>query len=106
VLPLRSDFRLCLVYNLTLAKSNAVVGAPRSVEQVATILKAWSKAGDPDKLAVLLEHRYTRDGLSWDALKGVDRARARLLAAAAERADCQVRLAMLTLWEIRLGGTC
>jgi hypothetical protein len=102
VLPLRSGYRLCLVYNLTLAKSKASIVAPRSrehVEQIAAMLEEWSQSGDSDKLAVLLSHRYTRDGLSWDALKGVDRAQAKILAAAAEQAECRAHLALVTLWE-------
>jgi hypothetical protein len=102
VLPLHSGYRLCLVYNLTLAKSKARIGAPHSrehVERLAAILEEWSKTGDPDKLAILLSHRYTRDGLVWDALKGVDRAQAQILAAAAEQAECRAHLALVTLWE-------
>ena len=90
VRPLREGHRLCLVYNLTLAKAKQAIAAPRTVERiddVADILRSWS-ANDPRKLAVTLEHRYTRDGLVWDALNGADRARAKILGDAAKRADC------------------
>lgn len=101
VRPLVEGHRLCLVYNLTLAKSKKSVSAPRTaghVEGIAAILRAWSD-DDPSKLAVLLGHQYTQDGLAWDALKGVDRARADILRDAAGRAGCHAYLALLTLEE-------
>lgn len=103
VKPLRSGYRLCLVYNLTLAKSKKVIGAPRNQEQVAKvadILRRWNEdAQAAQKLAVKLEHQYTQEGLAWDALKGVDRAKASVLAEAALQAGFHVYLALLTLWE-------
>jgi hypothetical protein len=101
VRPLREGYRLCLVYNLTLAKAKKAIAAPRTAERidaVAEVLRSWSE-DDPRKLAVLLEHQYTQDGLVWDALKGVDRAKARVLNEAAERAGCSAHLALLTLHE-------
>lgn len=101
VRPLQEGYRLCLVYNLTLAKAKKAIAAPRTadrVDAVAEVLRPWS-ADDPRKLAVLLEHQYTQDGLAWDALKGVDRAKARVLSEAAERAGCSAYLALLTLHE-------
>ena len=50
-------------------------------------------------LAITLDHRYTQDGLTVDRLKGTDRARAEVLFAAAEQADCVAHLALLTLWQ-------
>jgi hypothetical protein len=101
VRPLREGYRLCLVYNLTLAKAKKAIAAPRTAERidaVADVLRAWS-TNDPRKLAVPLEHQYTQDGLAWDALKGVDRAKARVLNEAAQRAGCSAYLALLTLHE-------
>ncbi|OWK36220.1 2OG-Fe(II) oxygenase [Fimbriiglobus ruber] len=101
VRPLRKGYRLCLVYNLALAKSKKAITAPRTgerVDAVADILRAWSD-DDPPKLAVALEHQYTQDGLVWDALKGMDRTRAKVLADAATRAGCKTFLALLTLQE-------
>ena len=101
VRPLQAGHRLCLVYNLTLARSKKAITAPRTAghaDEIATILRAWSDT-DPPKLAVPLEHGYTQDGLNWDALKGVDRARAGVLRDAADRAGCKAYLALLTLQE-------
>ena len=102
VRPLQSGHRLCLVYNLTLAKAKKAITAPRTadhVEEVARILRGWRADETTYKLAVTLEHQYTQDGLVWDALKGVDRVKARVLHEAAALAGCQAYLALLTLWE-------
>lgn len=103
VKPLASGHRVCLVYNLTLSKAKKSIGAPRNrpaVQKIAKLLADWSAAGDgPLKIALTLEHQYTRDGLAWDMLKGIDRARARVLADAADIARCHAYLALLTFWE-------
>lgn len=102
VRPLQSGHRLCLVYNLTLAKAKKAISAPRTadhIEEVARVLRGWSVDEATHKLAVTLEHQYTPDGLVWDALKGVDRVKARVLHEAATLAGCQAYLALLTLWE-------
>lgn len=108
VRPLRKGHRLCLVYNLTLAKSRSkqALAAPRASEHIETIaglLRAWSSDEGAEKLVVLLDHAYTRDGLVVDALKGVDRARAQVLFDAARQAGCKAYLGLLTFWE---SGSC
>jgi hypothetical protein len=101
--PLRQGYRLCLVYNLTLAKAKKkTISAPRASEHIQTInhlLREWSTDDAARKLAITLDHQYTQDGLAWDALKGVDRARANVLREAARQAGCQANLALLTFWE-------
>lgn len=102
VRPLREGYRLCLVYNLTLKKGKKGIAAPRSsehVEKVTHLLGEWAKEDTARRLAVTLEHQYTQDGLTWDALKGVDRVKAQVLHEAAERAGCQACLALLTFHE-------
>ncbi len=107
--PIKSGFRLALVYNLALAKSKRTIAAPTSGEPIAAvgrILERWKNAlgkrgssekGGP-KLAVLLDHEYTKAGLTIDTLKGVDRARADVLFAAASQAGCDASLALVTYW--------
>ena len=100
--PLSEGYRLCLVYNLTLAKSKKAIAAPRTaehVEKLVPILQEWVGMDEPRKLVVTLEHQYTQEGLTWDALKGVDAVKARVLLEAANRADCEVHLALLTFHE-------
>ena len=82
--PLESGFRLCLTYNVTLAKSRGRKGitAPsyKSVlDELAEFLVGWRNDPSPQKLTVTLDHRYTRDGLTLDKLKGIDRSRADVL---------------------------
>ena len=106
VRPLRSGYRLCLVYNATLARSRRRrqrIDAPSYgavSARVAELLGAWHETDETQKRAVALEHAYTRDGLTLDRLKGADRARAEVLFEAAEQAGCVAHLALLTLWQL------
>ena len=84
VKPLESGYRLCLTYNVTLAKSRGKKGitAPSYesvVGKISALMTSWRNNPDSQKLAILLDHRYTRDGLSLGALKGVDRSQAEVL---------------------------
>ena len=104
VRPLRKGYRLCLVYNLTLAKSKSKkpIVAPREaehIERITALLREWSEDDSADKLAITLDHQYTEKGLTPDMLKGTDRARARILLEASRRADCKAYLALLTFHE-------
>src|SRR5262249_10741127 len=102
VRPLREGHRLCLVYNLTLKKGKKGLLASRSaqyVEPVSQLLRDWAKDDAARRLAVTLDHQYTQDGLTWDALKGADRAKARVVLEAARLAGCQAYLALLTYHE-------
>ena len=109
VKPLLSGHRLCLTYNLVLAKprSKIAIAAPDfedTTAQIASVLLNWEAESigqdpAPKKLAVMLEHRYTKSGLSIDKLKGVDLAKANMLMDAAEKADCDAYLALVTLWQ-------
>jgi hypothetical protein len=106
VRPLRKGHRLCLVYNLTLAKAKKSISAPRNsdhIETIAPLLRQWATEEEMEKLVITLEHQYTKDGLAWDALKGVDRARAQVLQEAARQADCRAYLGLLTFWESGAG---
>ncbi len=104
VRPVRDGYRLCLVYNLALARSRAKKGiaAPRTsgiVDSISAILGDWPSKEAIRKVAVTLEHQYTQEGLKIDTLKGVDRARADVLFDAAELAGCETHLALITHWQ-------
>jgi hypothetical protein len=102
VRPLRKGYRLCLVYNLTLAKSKKPISAPRvseHMEEIRPLVQEWANDDSARKLVVTLDHQYTKDGLSWDALKGVDRVKAQVLLDAARGAGCRAYLGLLTFWE-------
>ena len=100
--PLRQGHRLCLVYNLCLAKSKKRILAPSSagaIEQAARVLSSWAAREDAGKLVVPLGHQYTEAGVAWDTLKGTDRPKAQVLREAAKRAGCRSYLALLTFHE-------
>ncbi len=104
VRPLRSGHRLCLVYNVTLEKlhkgKRLCPPSYRTISfRVAELLGSWREKGETEKLVVTLEHRYTRDGIAIDNLKGADRGRADVMFMAAEQAGCFAHLALTTLWQ-------
>ena len=79
VRPFRQGYRLCLVYNLTLAKSKKPLTAPSDsehIQRIRPLLRAWSENDEVRKLVITLDHQYTKDGLAWDRLKGTDRVKA------------------------------
>ncbi|MCB1777642.1 MAG: 2OG-Fe(II) oxygenase, partial [Candidatus Competibacteraceae bacterium] len=55
--------------------------------------------GLPEKLIYPLHHAYTPAGITFDALKGEDAAAASVLIAAAEQADCDLHLALISIEE-------
>jgi hypothetical protein len=110
--PVTSGFRLALVYNLTLARSKRTIAAPRSNERIAAIAGILQRmkeevvepaASDQtihsSKVAILLEHKYSPKGLAFDALKGIDRAKASVLFAAARQSGFDAFLSLVTHWE-------
>jgi hypothetical protein len=100
--PVISGYRCCLIYNLALAGSKQQPSAPKNsghVEEVRRILNEWFEHNERNKLAVLLAHHYSQAGLAFDGLKNLDRAKAEILVQAAQKADCEVHLALVTLWE-------
>lgn len=103
VLPVRDGYRLCLVYNMTLARTGRKkIGAPQTatvIEALRDQLRIWQSGDEISKLAIPLAHQYTRDGLKFEMLKGIDRARADALFDAAEQADCVAHLALMTHWQ-------
>ena len=103
VRPVTEGYRLSLVFNLCLRPGDT--DTPRTapdyeqqVDRLARRLAAWRQDG-AEKLAWVLEHEYTEAGLSFDVLKNRDAAVARILAAAAGRADCALHAAILHLEE-------
>ena len=103
VRPVTEGYRLSLVFNLCLRAGDT--DTPRTapdydqqVDRLAERLAAWRQDG-AEKLAWVLEHEYTEAGLSFDVLKNRDAAVARILAAAAGRADCALHAAILHLEE-------
>ena len=108
VLPVASGCKLTLIYNLLREDGKAQPAPPSySNEQarVAEVLRGWAAgkaiAGDasPEKLIYPLEHAYSQAELAFAALKGVDANIAGIALAAADEADCDVQLALVSIEE-------
>ena len=103
--PVVAGHRLSLVFNLCLRPGDKATPreAPDYGEQIDSIAKrliAWRSEDDAaEKLVWLLDHEYSEAGLSFDTLKNADAARAQTLAAAAERAECELHAAIVHIEE-------
>lgn len=106
--PVRRGHRISLVFNVTVKSGvdGVPTGAPdlsSQIDEAVRLLANWPRGEDaPNKVVWLLDHQYSEEGLSFDSLKGIDAPVGRALAAAAERADCVLCLAVL---QIREHGT-
>ena len=107
VRPIAEGHRVCLVYNLIQQRGGkgraGSLCAPDYEKQVAAAAKLLEKnlsaSGAPVKIAWLLEHQYSPEGLSFAGLKSADAARVQVLAQAAERADCAAHLGIVHIEE-------
>ena len=103
--PVVEGHRLSLVFNLCLRPGDK--STPREapdyseqIDRIAQRLDAWqSDEFAAEKLVWLLDHEYSEAGLSFDTLKNADAARGQTLAAAAERADCELHVAIVHIKE-------
>ena len=108
-LPVREGHRVALVLNLILSGEGVskLERAPDFAEQaeaLSPLLQAWSGRVRPGtKIVWLLDHDYSVAGLSFATLKGTDAVVARTLAAAAEKAECSLHAAILTITEYGSG---
>lgn len=113
VLPVERGYRVALTYNLMLTGDTATVRSDPDLAAAASALleqhfsqspePRWRGdrlAGEPpDRLVFLLDHHYTERGLAWAHLKGIDAARAAVIAEAAELAGCDLGLAHAQIQE-------
>ena len=101
VKPVTAGHRLALVFNLVRPNSKRLPRPPRhepAIAHLAEALNGWNDDG-ADWLIYPLEHAYTEAELDFANLKAQDRARAEVLAAAAERAGCELYLTLFTIEE-------
>src|SRR5690625_4281002 len=107
--PVRSGHRVTITFTLIL-QTHDVAGQPPAAEQAAALLTehfdtsrissfGGRDLGAPDHLALLLDHEYSRKGLSAGRLKGTDADRVALIRAAADLAGCETALAQADLQE-------
>ncbi|WP_298210773.1 2OG-Fe(II) oxygenase [Ferrimicrobium sp.] len=103
VRPVTSGYRVVLTYDLLIvSKTRQPPGEVNSelIDKLAGCLgEHFGTADAPEHLVYLLDHQYTPRALSWSRLKGLDDRSATLLEAAAERADCEVVLALVDVHE-------
>ena len=107
VRPIAAGHRVCLVYNLIQQRGAKGRGeslqAPDYEKQIAAaaelLKKKLAAQRAPAKIAWLLEHQYSPDGLSFAGLKSADAARVKVLAQAAARADCAAHLGIVHIEE-------
>ncbi len=115
VRPVRTGYRIVLTYDLMLRGEAKGADPPLSlVEALVPSLRehfttplplARYRSNEatplepPRRLVYLLDHQYTEHGLGWGRLKGSDATRAAALCAAAERAGCEVVLALAEVHE-------
>ena len=103
VRPVLEGHRVTLVFNLFLDSAGEAPGAPDYSDlaaPVAECLARWRHEGVTDKVVWLLDHEYSEGGLSFGTLKNADAAVARVLGAAADRADCELHAAVLRIEEV------
>jgi hypothetical protein len=100
VRPLNKGFRVSLIYNLTAklnlerAAASAAEGTPAGL---GNVFAEWPKG--LAKAVVVLNHRYTQQGISAELLKGSDQAKAKQIFEAATQANCDCYLTLLTRQE-------
>ena len=103
VRPVKTGCRVTLIYNLRFVDKKHPLKAPdyrAEHRRVVELLRSWASAEDePNKLILPLEHAYTPAELSFSALKGADAGVASVLVKAAEEADCDLHLALVSIEE-------
>ena len=103
--PVRRGHRLSLVFNLCLRPGDS--DTPRRapdysdlVESVTEYLVNWRKSDHPpEKYVWVLEHDYSENGRSFATLKNTDAAVARVLSHSADRAECELYMAIVHINE-------
>ena len=112
VRPIRSGYRLVLIYNLIRQGPGKPPEPPAydaEEDRVTDLLSRWASElvtaktdtprDCPDKLIYPLEHAYTPAEIAFGTLKNADAAVATVLVAAARRANCELHLARLSIEE-------
>lgn len=100
ITPVKSGYRICLVYNLASAgkKQPEAPQNAAAVAEAARLLQELLVGPEPlNKLAIPFTHQYTETGFGPKRLKGADRAHADVLIRAAESLDYQCYFALLML---------
>ena len=105
VSPITSGYRLVFTYNICLKGKRKLAPFDFSMQQAALseVITNWNKnlkEEEDKKLIISLDHQYSADGFSLDALKGIDRSRADSLLQSAQQAGCKAYLCLLEDYEM------
>lgn len=101
--PVAVGYRLCLVYNLIWKGSDTEVPYPpdnqKDIATVSAALNKWEKdcnlPESPEMMTYILEHQYSKCGLSFKHLKSTDKVVARVLMAATKEVNFDLYLSMV-----------
>lgn len=118
VRPVTEGYRVALIYNLILKEGADRIAPPSAALSRQALTDTlddyfFSSPKDEDshgrakKLVYLLDHQYTPRGLSWRALKNIDRLRASALSEVAAKLDLEIYLALADvqeLWDCAING--
>ncbi|MDA1050788.1 MAG: 2OG-Fe(II) oxygenase [Planctomycetota bacterium] len=99
ITPVTSGQRVCLVYNLAIARQKKQPSAPvnsQAVDAVAELLPQFFADESRDKIVIPFKHQYTEAALDPRELKGADRACMAVLTRAAGQLGYQAFVALLT----------
>lgn len=69
-------YRICLVYNLAYKgemRPNPV-DQSQNIQKIGSLFEKWLSHPETPKMAIMLDHSYTKRNISFDSLKGSDRA--------------------------------
>lgn len=102
ITPVTSGYRVCLVYNLAIARQKTQPSAPansQSVDAIVELLPKFFADGSSDKIVIPFKHQYTKAALDPRELKGADRSRMAALTRAAERIGYQSFVALLEQYQ-------
>lgn len=104
VVPVKSGYRFCMVFNLVLEEGDPALlnlTANDYAGPLAELLKQISpKEQGATAKVILLQHQYTEANFSLSKLKGGDRQRAAALFSAAGKAGFTARLALATFYQM------
>jgi predicted 2-oxoglutarate/Fe(II)-dependent dioxygenase YbiX len=107
VKPITSGYRICLIYNLSIAnreKQPLLAQQAEVMEDISHFIQKWAGENRANPiLTYLLEHSYTEQNLSLANLKLGDFAKASVLLNAAEKNDCQAFLCLVTYYQTSYG---
>ena len=101
--PLKSGYRICLVYNLVQEKSVINIQPPSLstlTEQLKTAITKHFQLNKSKPIIVLLGHQYTPENFSLDNLKLNDRYKADALLQAAAETNCYAKMCLVTSYKI------